>query len=153
MTTIATFGLVDPAAGSIGEKASRRELRCRAWLFPSHLCLGRPAPQRFGDHSLVDFATPRYRTLPMDRAQQVLGQAARALLLDHSADVTSRSGRGIVGARPTLSRRVCVRCAVSVLQCRKRGELIDDSGDRMYLVHAHAQGNDLLEREYHGRIP
>jgi hypothetical protein len=47
---------------------------------------------------------------------------------------------------------VCgVRCLY--FSCRKRGELIDDSGDRMYLVHAHAHGNDLLEREYHGRIP
>jgi hypothetical protein len=121
MTTIAIVGFVDPAAGSFEKTTSRRELRCRAWLLPAYLNIGRSAPQRFGDHSLVDFATPRYRTLPVDRAQQVLGQATREILLEHSADGTSRNCRGIVAARPTLSRRVRVRCAVSVLQCRKRG--------------------------------
>ena len=44
-----------------------------------------------------------------------------------------------------------VRCLY--FSVASEAELIDDSGDRMYLVHAHAHGNDLLEREYHGRIP
>jgi hypothetical protein len=57
MTTIAIVWFVDPAAGSLGKRASssRRELRCRAWLYPAanpiqdstHLHLGEAAPQRF----------------------------------------------------------------------------------------------------------
>jgi hypothetical protein len=75
VTTIATVGFVDPAAGSLEKKdaqgfSKRVTLSCLALPSPSlHVVtwalLGRPAPQRFGDHSLADFATPRYRTLPV----------------------------------------------------------------------------------------
>jgi len=52
----------------------------------------------------------------------------------------------------TLQTRARAVCGVCTSNVASEAELIDDSGDRMYLVHAHAHGNDLLEREYHGSI-
>jgi hypothetical protein len=47
----------------------------------------------------------------------------------------------------TLQTRACAVCGVCTSSVASEAELIDDSGDRMYLVlvHAHAHGNDLLE--------
>jgi hypothetical protein len=105
MTTIAIVGFVDPAAGSLGKRVLEESYGVVLGFRQPISTLGRSAPQRFGDHSLVDFATPRYRTLPVDRAQQALGQAAREILLEHSADGT----------------RACAVCGVctSVSQARR----------------------------------